>query len=677
MKSTIKSRDLRPSKRHAVRSYLEQLDVPGLISSVQSCEKKVSLLEMIIKTGLDSILPLRSRTVLSNDPPWVTSSLKDLIKKRQIALNCGNLHDFKYLRNRVNRERKVCRAKYYEAKVQHLKDCKSSDWWKEVKKLSGMSPAHSSRDEVYRSLENLDEASTTSELANIINEAFLSPMSSFTPLPEDILNRTNTIGAEPVFTVTTQSVLMKLSKLNPSKANGPDGIPSWLLKENANLLADPIREILNSSYREGHLPSSWKEADIVPLVKQKPVKDVNKHLRPISLTSILSKVAEDFVVESFVKPAVVRKIDSNQFGTIPKSSTTHALISMTHIWNKQTDGNGSTIRIVLFDFKKAFDLIDHRILVEKLVTFDIPYSIIEWIVDFLKDRKQRVKLSQDCYSEWGTVRAGVPQGTKLGPWLFIIMINDLEVADTNLWKYVDDTTISENVCKHETSRIQLSVDELIRKSSADKFQLNEAKCKELRITFGRHECPFTPIVVNDKPINVVNNVKLLGMNISQDLKWDIHISEIVKKVSSRLYFLRQLKRAKIQAKDLITFYLTCVRPVMEYACPVFHDSLPQYLSEDLEKLQKRALRIIYPALSYSEALIEAGIDTLFDRREFLTCKLFNDIVNDIDHKLHGLLPSKNQSDFNLRRKNTFNVSTCTTSRFQNSFLIRNSMKHFK
>ena len=143
------------------------------------------------------------------------------------------------------------------------------------------------------------------------------------------------------------------------------------MKENADLFADPIKELLNSSYREGHLPQSWKFADIVPIPKQKPVKNVNKHLRPISLTSILSKVAEDFAVESFVKPAVVRMIDSNQFGTIPKSSTTHALTSMLHIWNKQTDGNDSAVRIVLFDFKKAFDLIDHCILVEKLVTFDI------------------------------------------------------------------------------------------------------------------------------------------------------------------------------------------------------------------------------------------------------------------------------------------------------------------
>jgi hypothetical protein len=93
------------------------------------------------------------------------------------------------------------------------------------------------------------------------------------------------------------------------------------------------------------------------------------------------------------------------------------------------------VQVVLFYFKKAFDLIDHGILVDKLTTFEIPKWIIRWIVSFLKDRKQRVKLSQNCYSDWG-------------PWLFAIMINDLEVVDIDLWKYVDDTTISETVLKH-------------------------------------------------------------------------------------------------------------------------------------------------------------------------------------------------------------------------------------
>ena len=143
---------------------------------------------------------------------------------------------------------------------------------------------------------------------------------------------------------------------------------------------------------------------------------MNKHLRPISLTPILSKLAEEIEVDRYVKPAVLakHKVDPRQFGIIPGSSTTEALIDMLHSWNCSTDGNGATVRVVLFDFKKSFDLIDHHILVRKLRSFALPEVVVSWIIDFLTNRKQRVKLSQDCFSEWGTVPAGVPQGTKLG-----------------------------------------------------------------------------------------------------------------------------------------------------------------------------------------------------------------------------------------------------------------------
>ena len=162
--------------------------------------------------------------------------------------------------------------------------------------------------------------------------------------------------------------------INPRKASGPDGIPAWLLKENADLLSDKS-DIINSSFAERRLPPSWKSADTVPIPKQKPIKDVNKHLRPILLTSILSKVAEEFVVADYLRPSILKKIGDNQFGAIPKSSTTHALISMVHSWAKHTDGTGSTVKVVLFDYRKAFDLIDHALLAGKLLALDIPVGV--------------------------------------------------------------------------------------------------------------------------------------------------------------------------------------------------------------------------------------------------------------------------------------------------------------
>ena len=182
---------------------------------------------------------------------------------------------------------------------------------------------------------------------------------------------------------------------------------------------------------------------------------------------------------------------------------------MVHSWTKHTDSTGSTVRVVLFDYLKAFDLIDHALLARKLQALDMPVGVSFWIIDFLTDRTQRVKLGEDCLSEWRKVPAAVPQGTKLGPWLFILMIDDINTSNTELWKCVDDTTIAECVDKKEDSRIQSDVEELIAKSNQNKFQLNESKCKELRISFAKSAADFTPIVMNEKAIEVVSSVKLL------------------------------------------------------------------------------------------------------------------------------------------------------------------------
>ena len=380
---TTKTRDLRPSNRVAIRTYLQSLDVSSMIAKAESCEQKVSLLEMIIKTGLDTVSPVRSKRICTTEPPWITNSLRQLIKDRQRALSHNDIDEFKRLTNRINRKRKECCAEYYQSKVQHLKNTKPSIWWREVKKLSGMSPVAGTRDKVSTSLEQLYGISDKSTLANIVNDAFLSPMRSFTPLALDYWRHlVEGLTDDSDIAVTVDTVQKKLSKLNGSKAQGPDGIPGWLLKENADVFAKPVADIISCSFRKGCLPASWKEADITPIPKVKLIQQVCEHLRPISLTSILSKLAENFVVNEYVKPAVMEKLDPRQFGAVPRSNTRHALISMIHSWSQSTDGNGATTRVVLFDFRKAFDLVDHRILVEKISEYTIPRRIICWIVDF-------------------------------------------------------------------------------------------------------------------------------------------------------------------------------------------------------------------------------------------------------------------------------------------------------
>jgi len=191
----------------------------------------------------------------------------------------------------------------------------------------------------------------------------------------------------PVFLeITPERVYGDLSHLNKHKAPGPDGQSSWCLKEYAELLYQPIADILNSSYKEQKLRSVWKHAGVTPLPKVKQVVHPKKEPRPISLTASLSKVTEDFVVSDYITPALERIANSNQFGTVSGSSTVLAHLSIIHDWLLATDGNSASVRVFFFDYRKAFDFIDHGILAAKLKEVEVPHSIVNWILDFLSNR---------------------------------------------------------------------------------------------------------------------------------------------------------------------------------------------------------------------------------------------------------------------------------------------------
>ena len=329
---------------------------------------------------------------------------------------------------------------------------------------------------------------------------------------------------------------------------------------------------------------------------------------------------------------------------------------MIHRWAQGTDGNGATVRATLYDYRKAFDLIDHDILVRKLTVLDIPKQIINWIIDFLSGRSQRIKLAKGCFSEWESVPSGVPQGTKLGPWLFLVLINDLEASsgmNAEMWKYVDDTTTSEVVIKGKASISQRIADHIMEWSSENRVQLNNDKCKELRITFSKQKQAFPPIIINGKGVETVKSAKFLGVTISDDLSWNEHVREVVKKASKRLYFLVQLKRARLPTSELVLFYCTCIRSVLSYAVPVFYYSLPLYLKTELERVQKRALAIIFPGIDYSDALVSAELPSIERYNENICKKTFNSILNDKSNRLRNLLPSAHKSSYSLRRCRRF------------------------
>ena len=344
---------------------------------------------------------------------------------------------------------------------------------------------------------------------------------------------------------------------------------------------------------------------------------------------------------------------------------------MLHKWLAATDGTSSTVRVALLDYRRAFDLVDHNLLIAKLLSYGIKSSVLNWIVDFLRNRFQRVKLSSNCYSNFLEVPAGIPQGTKISPWLFLAMINDLNISDSpffKIWKFADDTNISEIIPRSDNSTLQETILQVSEWSKENKFQLSPTKCKEPQVNFTKTPCKEKPILVKDKCFEIVNSPKVLGVTITDDLKWNNHVDSIVSKASKRLYLVKQLKRADVNTRSLVQFYCSCIRSILEYACQISHSILSRYLSDDIEQIQRQALRIIFPDLQYREATKHTRLESLFGRREKLCNKLFTTIEKNKDHTLHEHLPVLNCKTYNLRKIRKHQIPFKTT-RFKISSII--------
>ena len=655
----VRSQD--PNGKALLLQAISEVDWTSLYS-MDTCDEMVTQFYNTVTGLVDTYLPMLTVKRHSSDKPWVTDRYRRLIRCRQNALRNGQHARYKSLRNQVQRLTKQLRRKFYARKMEGLRNSNSRKWWQSVKQITGI-PAKSSQP--LTGLANHVCDGNLQTLASQVNEFFQQVAADLQPLAADAAPpQADFIPAE--FIIDQEDVENKLSRINVYKAPGPDGIPNWVLRDFCPYLSGPVCAIFNASIREGFVPTTWKEANIIPVPKVSPPQSIEADLRPISLTSTLGKLLESFV-GSWIMQNIGSKIDNSQYGALKKKSTTHALVDMTHHWHSAVDKYQS-VRIVFVDFAKAFDHIDHNILVDRMRSLGLSDFIVRWMCAFLQGRQQRVKIG-DVWSDWLPVIAGMPQGSYLGPLTFIMMINGLEAADLT-HKYVDDTTLTEFLNHGSDSSMQPHVDELIQQATNIGMMINVKKTKEMII--GRAlKVSIPPVVLNSEPIQRVDTFKLLGVHISNDLKWGQHVNVILSKAASRLYFLKQLKRAGAGTGDLLCFYNMIVRPVLEYASPVWHSSLTVAQSESLESVQKRAMRIIFPHLNYSGSLFIAEANTLEGRRQELAQRFFRRNVLDETSCLHYLLKSQERSQDivnRLRSSQTYEQYSVRTEKFRKSFI---------
>ena len=433
------------------------------------------------------------------------------------------------------------------------------------------------------------------------------------------------------------------------------------------LLAAPLCSIMNASLQQSRLPSIWKCAAVTPLTKVKVLHNIKTDLRPISLTPVVSKVNEEFVVQ-WLWRIVGHKIDPMQFGSVRNSSTTFALVELMHHCFSATDASRHFVHLLLLDYKKAFDLIDHTLLLPKLVALGVPNCLVNWIRAFLTNRQQQVKIGKSL-SHWSTTNGGVPQGTKLGPVLFAIMINDLKPNPGSMMlKYVDDTTVWCSGAETRNTNLQNAASSAERWAKENNMQINPTKTKDMVIDFSkkRHHTSNS-IVMDGSNIESVKVTKLLGVYISDDLTWNAHIDYITSKASQRIYHICALKRAGVTDQDMVGVYKSIIQPILEYASPVWHPGLSIHLSDKIENIQKRVLKCVFPGIPYTEALRKAELQTLYDRRQHECLKLYKNMQNR-NHKLFHLLPQKKQVPYMIRNPRTFSLPKIKTKRTLGSFI---------
>ena len=412
-----------------------------IIENFDTIDDVVSAWTSLFTEVLDKHAPIKSHRIKRKyQPEWLTSEILDVIKERNRYKLNGNIDAYRTLRNKVSALIAISKKETYQSKIEEGK----SDHVMNNKECQNASKF---------SLRLDDQIITNeSDLSEIFNNYFINIVSKLKePIVETDFEPLNNYVSSKVPTdidfeipLTNHTFIRHfLSNLNVKKSTGLDNIGPRILKLTADVITPSILYIVNKSIATGKFPSVWKEAKVKPLFKTGDKEDVNNY-RPISILPTLSKLIEKWVERQFSQYLNdFNLLHKSQTGFRPKHSTESALIRMTDSWLKAIN-EGNMVGCVLVDFRKAFDLVDHKTLLKKLKCYKCNNSCLSWFESYLQNRTQRVSLN-DNLSEAADVIHGVPQGSILGPLLFLLFINDLPLYLQNTFTivdlYADDTTI--------------------------------------------------------------------------------------------------------------------------------------------------------------------------------------------------------------------------------------------
>ena len=566
----------------------------------------------ILKTAMDGLVPTKTELEKQRNMYMTREAMKlrDLKCKlwRRYTRARTSYNRSKYIRTK-NSLRQLTRDLRYNFESNVARDVKTAPkkFWAYVK----------SRTKTRSAIPALKKSNgmlvtTPEEKAETLNEFFSSvfTMENIENLPE----KTGEFQGDclDVFFISKDMVIEKLNKLNPNKSSGPDGWHPVLLKNIADCIALPLSIVFQKSLNEGKLPSDWLKACITAIFK-KGDKSLPNNYRPVSITSIICKLMESIVKDKLVSYMVKNDLFSkNQHGFVSRRECITNLLTCIEIWTNIME-DGDTVDVIYTDFAKAFDSVPHQRLIIKLETLGIKGRTLNWIKSFLSNRTQQVRVD-GMYSKWKPVLSGIPQGSILGPILFLIYINDMpEVVKSMCILFADDAKLFGKVnVREEDTTLQNDIDSLVSWSEKWQLPFNTDKCKTLNI--GQMN-PFTKYKMGNVDLKQIHQEKDLGIIVDRELKFREQAASAIKTANSRLGMVKKTFSC-LNDVTLPLLYKSIVRPHLEYGNIIWGPFNKEDV-KNVERVQRRATKTISNMrhLNYEHRLRKLNIPSLQHRRK--------------------------------------------------------------
>jgi len=623
--------DLGKGNYELMREKINNFDFSALED--QSVEEMWSTVSNLVRDSMEECIPkVQSGNGRRLQPSWMNFKVKKSVKKKYnlykkyLQTKRGmDYEKYKKERNNCNGLIKSARKKYEKHIAHGCKSCPKQFWryvQEQTKSNTGISALKTGDGEY--AVSDQDKAET---LNNFFSSVFTDEDTSNIPDLSDC-SLSDGISVSDII-ITPEAVKNKLKDLDVTKAQGPDGIPSRVLKELSTELCKPFCLIFNKSLETQTVPSDWRRADVTAIFK-KGSKSEPGNYRPVSLTCIACKVMESIVRDVMVSHFTDNKLYAKcQHGFRRKRSCVTQLMEVMEDLTALLDDK-NPVDIIYLDFRKAFDSVPHERLLRKMSAYGITGNILGWTRSFLTGRVQKVKIG-DASSSDASVRSGIPQGSILGPVLFTIYINDLpECVQSSCKVFADDTKIY-GKAKNSHS-LQEDIDKMQKWTLMWNLYFNADKCKVLHLGTGNPCFTYTMKTDNvTSQIVTCDEEKDLGVTFDKSLSFDPHIQSSINKANKMIGLIKRTF-TYMDRDTFLKLYKALVRPHVEYGNVIWHPHLKRQ-SVAIERVQRRATKLLKECknMNYSERLDYLKLHSLKGRRIrgdlIETYKLYNGFVD--------------------------------------------------